>query len=191
MAIVIKAKIKTDIDPISITTTALSLMLAHDSEDFRQVEQLLGRKPQGLEEIMCRDTAGMPSVIRARSIVNGKPFPTLFWLVDKRLCYIIDGLEARGTIQEIQQELNRDPNLQAQFTANHLQHIALRDSYMSDELKVEVEQRGYRDLFAKRGIGGISLEIQVPPDFPEQYKEAVIRSAELCAVKKHLHHSIE
>jgi len=38
----------------------------------------------------------------------------------------------------------------------------------------------------KRGIGAITLEIQVPPDFPEQYKEAVIRSAELCAVKKHI-----
>ena len=39
----------------------------------------------------------------------------------------------------------------------------------------------------KRGLGGITLEIQVPPEFPEQYKEAVIRSAELCAVKKYLH----
>jgi putative redox protein len=38
----------------------------------------------------------------------------------------------------------------------------------------------------KRGIGGITLEIQVPANFPEQYKEAVIRSAELCAVKKYL-----
>ena len=35
-----------------------------------------------------------------------------------------------------------------------------------------------------RGIGTIELEIQVPKDFPEQYKAAVIRSADLCAVKK-------
>lgn len=32
----------------------------------------------------------------------------------------------------------------------------------------------------------VELDIQLPPDFPEQYKSAVIRSAELCAVKKHL-----
>jgi putative redox protein len=32
----------------------------------------------------------------------------------------------------------------------------------------------------------ISLEIQVPPDFPEKYRDSLIRSAELCAVKKHL-----
>ena len=32
----------------------------------------------------------------------------------------------------------------------------------------------------------IDLEIQVPPTFPEKYRESLIRSAELCAVKKHL-----
>ena len=32
----------------------------------------------------------------------------------------------------------------------------------------------------------VTLDIQLPPDFPEQYKEAVIRSANLCAVKKHI-----
>ena len=32
----------------------------------------------------------------------------------------------------------------------------------------------------------IGLEIQVPPDFPEKYRDSLIRSAELCAVKKHL-----
>jgi ribosomal protein S12 methylthiotransferase accessory factor len=35
-------------------------------------------------------------------------------------------------------------------------------------------------------IGKIDLEIQVPPTFPEKYLPALIRSAEQCAVKKHL-----
>jgi putative redox protein len=30
----------------------------------------------------------------------------------------------------------------------------------------------------------IKLDIKLPPDFPETYKEAVIKSAELCKVKK-------
>lgn len=34
----------------------------------------------------------------------------------------------------------------------------------------------------------IDLEIQVPPAFPEQYYEALVRSAELCKVKKTLDH---
>ncbi len=32
----------------------------------------------------------------------------------------------------------------------------------------------------------VFLDIQVPPDFPAKYKDALIRSAEQCAVKKHL-----
>jgi putative redox protein len=32
----------------------------------------------------------------------------------------------------------------------------------------------------------IDLEIQTPEDFPEKYLSSLIRSAELCAVKKHL-----
>ncbi len=32
----------------------------------------------------------------------------------------------------------------------------------------------------------ILLEIQIPPEFPEQYTSAVIRAAESCLVKKHL-----
>lgn len=35
-------------------------------------------------------------------------------------------------------------------------------------------------------IRKIDLEIQVPPNFPEKYLPSLIRSAELCAVKKHM-----
>lgn len=35
-------------------------------------------------------------------------------------------------------------------------------------------------------VGKIDLEIQVPPSFPEKYHDALIKSADLCAVKKHL-----
>jgi putative redox protein len=35
-------------------------------------------------------------------------------------------------------------------------------------------------------IERIGLEIQLPADFPEKYRDSVIRAAELCTVKKHL-----
>jgi len=35
-------------------------------------------------------------------------------------------------------------------------------------------------------IGKVYLDIQVPPDFPEKYREALVRAASQCAVKKHL-----
>jgi putative redox protein len=34
-------------------------------------------------------------------------------------------------------------------------------------------------------VDNVELEIQVPPSFPEKYRPSLVRSAELCAVKKH------
>ncbi len=36
--------------------------------------------------------------------------------------------------------------------------------------------------------GTVNLEIQLPPDFPQQYKPAVIRAAAQCKVKKQFEH---
>lgn len=34
-------------------------------------------------------------------------------------------------------------------------------------------------------VDKVRLDIQLPPQFPEKYKQAVVRSADQCAVKKH------
>lgn len=43
----------------------------------------------------------------------------------------------------------------------------------------------------KKMITVFQMKIRVPADFPAQYDEALIRSAALCAVKRHLHPDIE
>ena len=35
-------------------------------------------------------------------------------------------------------------------------------------------------------VSKVMLDIQVPPEFPEKYHAALVRSAEQCAVKKHM-----
>jgi len=35
-------------------------------------------------------------------------------------------------------------------------------------------------------VSKVMLDIQVPPEFPEKYYAALVRSAEQCAVKKHM-----
>jgi putative redox protein len=52
---------------------------------------------------------------------------------------------------------------------------------------IRIVQRAHSDP-ASGMVGKIDLEIQVPPTFPEKYLPSLIRSAELCAVKKHLEH---
>lgn len=50
---------------------------------------------------------------------------------------------------------------------------------------IKIVQRMHSNPFT-RMIEKVELDIQLPADFPDKYKDAVIRSAELCAVKKHL-----
>ena len=48
--------------------------------------------------------------------------------------------------------------------------------------------RIHQSLEVNRNTGMVSkvkLDIQVPPEFPDKYKSAVIRAADQCAVKKH------
>lgn len=40
-------------------------------------------------------------------------------------------------------------------------------------------------------IGKIKIDIKLPADFPEKYRDAVVNSANLCAVKKHIQHPPE
>jgi ribosomal protein S12 methylthiotransferase accessory factor len=49
---------------------------------------------------------------------------------------------------------------------------------------VRIMQRMHSNPFT-RMVEKVELEIQVPPDFPEKYYDALVRSAEQCAVKKH------
>ena len=53
---------------------------------------------------------------------------------------------------------------------------------LTQELKYDTE---------KRMVGIFTIDIHVPADFPEKYDTALIRSANQCAVKKHLHPDIE
>lgn len=50
---------------------------------------------------------------------------------------------------------------------------------------IRIQQQVKRD-FQNGMVNQVDLEIQVPPEFPEKYRDSLIRSAQLCAVKKHI-----
>ncbi len=99
---------------------------------------------------------GEPMVIRVASLVDGKPFPTLFWLVDRALNYRIDGDEATGLIARLQADIDSDPALQTAMQDDHRAHIALRDSFIDAQQREQIAALGYQAVFADRGIGGIA-----------------------------------
>jgi hypothetical protein len=120
------------------------------------IAERLGREPRGLRAVAVADTAGRPMVIRVASVVDGKPFPTLFWLIDPALCLRIDRAEAGGTIAALQACVDADVQLRAAMTADHRDHIALRDSYLSAAEREQLDAAGFAAALARRGIGGIA-----------------------------------
>lgn len=136
-------------EPLPIAKNPISV------EDRENVKTLLGRTPRGLAAINVRAKTGWPVVIQVESMVNNKPFPTLFWLVDKQLNYVIDQLEAGGLIARLQADIDASEDLQLALKKDHLAHIELRDKLMLAAQKQTLSDLGFANVFENRGIGGI------------------------------------
>ncbi len=121
-----------------------------------RVADLLGREPRGLEAIALAAADGSPMVIRVASLVDDRPFPTLFWLVDRTLNYRIDQIEAGGLIKQFQSRIDADPDLQQQMRRDHQAHIALRASYIPGTSQQRLVQLGFGEVLNRKGIGGIA-----------------------------------
>lgn len=127
-----------------------------DASTLSLVEARLGRQPRGLREVAFVDADGLPSVIRVASVVEDKPFPTLFWLIDPDLNLRIDREEATGRITAFQAVIDSDPTLQQAMERDHRRHIALRESYICGGERELLESRGQWEALSERGIGGIA-----------------------------------
>lgn len=121
-----------------------------------RVTYLLGREPRGLEAVAVAAAGGEPMVIRVASLVDDRPFPTLFWLVDSDLSYRIDQAEAGGLIRQFQRRVDASPELQGQMQLDHRAHIALRASYLSTATLQRLNALGFGGALNDRGIGGIA-----------------------------------
>lgn len=126
-----------------------------DPDIIEQVATLLGRTPRGLEAVAVARPTGEPMVIRVASIVDDKPFPTLYWLIDPDLCYRIDQVEAGGQIKRFQHTIDEDVSLQRAMRNDHLTHIGQREAFWSPGQRQRIGELGFLQVFATKGIGGI------------------------------------
>jgi ribosomal protein S12 methylthiotransferase accessory factor len=58
----------------------------------------------------------------------------------------------------------------------------------TEKIKLTQEQRFDP---VRKMMGKIDIKIHVPEDFPEKYEKAMVHTASLCAVKKHLRDDID
>lgn len=120
------------------------------------VAERLGREPRGFRDVAAFNSQGLPAAIRVSSLVDGKPFPTLYWLIDAELSLKIDRLEAAGWIARVQSEVASNGGFGLRMQQDHAAHIALRESFLTHEERDTLTSKGMLSALSERGIGGIS-----------------------------------
>ena len=123
---------------------------------LRDIETRLGRPPRGLEGVALFSPSGEPMVIKVASLVEGKPFPNLYWLIDPELVYRIDCEEAGGLIHRLQQRVDEELELRESMVVDHRAFIEQRNNFMSEPVKAKLQELDYFQLLQQRGIGGIA-----------------------------------
>lgn len=134
---------------------------APDQHQLALITGQLGRAPRGIEAVAAVDGNGTPLVLRMAPIVDGKPFPTLYWLSCERLKIEISRIEANGVIKQLETRLQQDADFLTIYHASHRDYVDARWRYMSAEQRQEVERLGYTEILRERGIGGIANWDQV------------------------------
>lgn len=76
-------------------------------EEVAAVTELLGRAPQGDFDVVVRDAAGAPVVIRNHPLLHdGTPMPTRYWLVGAGIREAIGRLEAAGGVKQAEADVD-------------------------------------------------------------------------------------
>jgi hypothetical protein len=98
-------------------------------DDHSRVVALLGREPMGRYEVVVRDGAGEPVVIRnAPLLADGTPMPTLYWLVGGRQREAVSRLEAAGGVRQAEEAVGPDA-----IETAHAAYAAERDALLPTE----------------------------------------------------------
>jgi len=94
------------------------------ASDIAALTVLLGRTPRGAFEIVVRDDAGAPVVIRNAALLDdGTPMPTRYWLVDPDLVTAVSRLESSGGVRAAEAAV--DPG---DLERAHAEYAAERDA---------------------------------------------------------------
>jgi len=125
-------------------------------KDREIVASQIGRSPRGQFVVSVRCSYGYPQVIRVHPVVQGKPFPTLYWLTCPFLSKEIDHLEAIGWVKQLEDRMIRESDLHSAMQAAHQRYCRQRDRSLSSEEKATLEANGTMVGLSGRGIGGIS-----------------------------------
>ena len=117
------------------------------TDDVALLTARLGRPPEGDFEVVVRNAAGDPVVIRnAPFLRDGTPMPTRYWLCDPGLRHAVSRLESAGGVRAAESAV--DP---AALSAAHAAYAAERDA------AIDPSHAGPRP---SGGVGGTSRGVK-------------------------------
>ena len=94
------------------------------ASDIAALTVLLGRTPRGEFDMVVRDDAGAPVVIRNAPLLDdGTPMPTRYWLVDPELVTAVSRLESSGGVRAAEAAVDAGDLARA-----HAEYAAERDA---------------------------------------------------------------
>jgi hypothetical protein len=92
------------------------------------VRAQLGRPPRAMRAVAAWCPCGLPDVVEtAPRLVNGAPFPTLYYLTCPRAASAIGRLEAGGVMRDMTERLSGDAALAGRYRAAHEAYLRRRD----------------------------------------------------------------
>lgn len=95
--------------------------------DLAAVAAQLGRPPRGTRAVAHRCPCGLPDVVETTPrLVDGTPFPTLYYLSCPNAVAAVSRLESAGRMREMTARLAGDPQLAARYRAAHADYLARR-----------------------------------------------------------------
>lgn len=99
-----------------------------NEHDRQLVGAQLGREPRAMRAVAHRCPCGNPDVVETSPrLVDGTPFPTLYYLTCPRAASAIGRLEASGLMREMTDRLATDDDLAARYRAAHEAYLERRE----------------------------------------------------------------
>lgn len=109
--------------------------------DKMRVAELLKRTPEGDFEVVVRDSDGDPVVIRNDPfLLDGRPMPTLYWLVGRQACRQVGYLESQGGVKAAQAAMDA-----SELEEAHARYAAERNAFIPAD---------YNGIIPSGGVGG-------------------------------------
>lgn len=111
------------------------------------IRKQIGRFPNGMNQVVRRCKYGYPILIESYPVINGKPFPTLYWLTCPFLIKTVSRLEAHGWISKLEELIAKDSVLRERYLRAHQEIQERRSRLINDE--------NTKERLSKVGSGGI------------------------------------